>query len=81
MDKNLKKLIQIFTLLILPLGLYAQKDVTQFLEIPVDGYKSEMIEKLKSRGFTINRKSEDILDGEFNGTKVNILIGTNNNKV
>src|SRR5690606_1800091 len=43
--------------------------------------KSEMIEKLKSRGFTINRKSEDILDGEFNGTKVNILIGTNNNKV
>lgn len=81
MDKNLKKIIQIFILLILPVGVYAQKDVTQFLDIPVDGYKPEMIEKLKSRGFTINRQSEDILNGEFNGTKVNILIGTNNNKV
>lgn len=63
------------------IALYAQKDVTQFLDIPVDGSKSEMIEKLKSRGFTINRQSEDILDGEFNGSKVNIFIGTNNNKV
>ncbi|MCL8009421.1 hypothetical protein M8845_18495 [Gelidibacter japonicus] len=81
MDKNLKKVIQIFILLILPIGLFAQKDVTQFLDIPVDGYKPEMIEKLKSRGFTINRESEDILNGEFNGTKVNVLIGTNNNKV
>ncbi|MEZ4841900.1 MAG: hypothetical protein R2821_10450 [Flavobacteriaceae bacterium] len=81
MDKNLKRIIHIFILLILPLGVYAQKDVTQFLDIPVDGYKPEMIEKLKSRGFTINRQNEDILNGEFNGTKVNILIGTNNNKV
>jgi hypothetical protein len=60
---------------------YAQKDVTQFLDIPVDGYKPEMIEKLKSKGYTINQQSEDVLDGEFNGTKVNIVIGTNNNKV
>ena len=37
-----------------------------------------MIEKLKSKGFTINQQSEDIMEGEFNGTKVNILIGTNN---
>ncbi len=81
MDKYSKKIIQIFILIILPITLYAQKDVTQFLDIPVDGYKPEMIEKLKSRGFTINRQSEDILEGEFNGTKVNILIATNNNKV
>ena len=81
MDKNLIKIIQIITLLIFPLALYAQKDVTQFLDIPVDGYKPEMIEKLKSKGFTINQQSEDIMEGEFNGTKVNILIGTNNNKV
>ena len=26
-------------LLIFPVALYAQKDVTQFLDIPVDGYK------------------------------------------
>ena len=68
-------------LLIFPMASYAQKDVTQFLDIPVDGYKPEMIEKLKSKGYTINQQSEDVLDGEFNGTKVNIVIGTNNNKV
>lgn len=81
MDKNLKKTVWFFMLLIFTIASYAQKDVTQFLDIPVDGYKPEMIEKLKSRGYTINRQSEDILDGEFNGTKVNIFIGTNNNKV
>lgn len=81
MDKNFKKIVWFFMLLILPVALYAQKDITQFLDIPVDGYKPEMIKKLKSKGFTINRYSEDILDGEFNGTKVNIVIGTNNNKV
>ena len=29
----------------------AQTDVTKFLGIPVDGDKSEMISKLKSKGF------------------------------
>jgi hypothetical protein len=81
MEKNLQKIMWFFTLLIFPIASYAQKDVTQFLDIPVDGYKPEMIEKLKSIGFTINRQSADILDGEFNGTNVNIVIGTNNNKV
>lgn len=68
-------------LLILPLASYSQKDITQFLDIPVDGYKSEMLQKLKNKGFTSNKLSEDILEGEFNGTNVNLLIGTNNNKV
>lgn len=81
MGTNLKKTVWFFMLLILPVALYAQKDVTQFLDIPVDGYKAEMIKKLKSKGFTSNRNKEDILDGEFNGTDVNIFLGTNNNKV
>ena len=34
--------------------LYAQKDVTQFLGIPVDGSKSEMIQKLKAKGYRYN---------------------------
>jgi hypothetical protein len=67
--------------LILPLASYSQKDITQFLDIPVDGYKSEMLQKLKNKGFTSNKFSEDILEGEFNGTDVNLFIGTNNNKV
>lgn len=81
MNEKIKKLIQLCLILILPVLSYAQKDVTQFLDIPVDGYKPEMINKLKSKGFTINKHSEDVLDGEFNGTNVNIFIGTNNNKV
>lgn len=40
-----------------------------------------MIEKLKSKGFTINQYNNDVLDGEFNGINVNLFIGTNNNKV
>jgi hypothetical protein len=59
----------------------AQKDVTQFLGIPVDGYKSEMIRKLKDKGFTSNLYDKDVLEGEFNGTNVEIHIVTNNNKV
>ena len=81
MDKNSNLIVWFLMLLIFPMASYAQKDVTQFLDIPVDGYKPEMIEKLKSKGYTINQQSEDVLDGEFNGTKVNIVIGTNNNKV
>lgn len=57
-----------------------KKDVTTFLGIPVDGQKNEMIQKLKNKGFTYDAK-HDRLKGEFNGQKVNIYIGTNNNKV
>lgn len=40
-------------LMFLMLGVYAfaQKDVTQFLGIPVDGTKTEMVQKLKAKGF------------------------------
>ncbi len=81
MVKNLKKIIQITIFLILPVILYGQKDVTQFLDIPIDGFKPEMIKKLKSKGYTVIQGSEDMLEGEFNGTDVKIGIATNNNKV
>lgn len=81
MNKTLKKIVLVFMQFLLSVSLYAQKDVTQFLGIPVDGYKPEMIQKLKSKGFTSSPIDKDILVGEFNGTKVNIHIVTNNNKV
>ena len=59
----------------------AQTDVTKFLGIPVDGDKSEMKEKLKSKGFTQSPYVEDVLTGVFNGNEVNVLIDTNNGKV
>ena len=63
------------------LTLFAQKDVTQFLGIPIDGFKPEMIKKLKAKGYVSSSVDKDILEGEFNGTQVNIYIVTNNNKV
>ena len=60
----------------------AQKDVTTFLGIPVDGTKTEMRQKLIAKGFTPkNVRGDDFLEGEFNGTAVRIFIATNNNKV
>ena len=57
-----------------------QNDVTTFLGIPVDGYKPQMIQKLKSKGFVM-AQGVDALKGEFNGMNVDVFIATNNNKV
>lgn len=63
-------------------AMYAQKDVTTFLGIPIDGYKSEMRQKLIAKGFVPKKvRNNEYLEGEFNGTDVHIYIGTNNNKV
>lgn len=64
------------------LNAYCQKDITTFLGIPVDGYKNEMKQKLIEKGFEYNNDvPNDYFEGEFNGRKVNLFIGTNNNKV
>lgn len=55
--------------------------VTQFLGIPVDGSKPEMIRKLKEKGFESDAYNKDVLVGEFNGSQVYIHTVTNNNKV
>lgn len=58
----------------------AQRDVTKFLGIPVDGTKASMVAKLKAKGFKSSSYG-DGLQGEFNGVAVNVFIATNNNKV
>ena len=61
---------------------FAQNDVTTFLGIPVDGFKSEMKQKLIAKGFEPQKVGDnEYLEGEFNGTDVHIYIATNNNKV
>lgn len=60
--------------------MYAQQNITQFLGIPVDGSKAEMIQKLKTKGYK-NDSIGDVLTGEFNGVPVNIFIVTNKDKV
>ncbi|MCD8313458.1 MAG: hypothetical protein LUC24_04790 [Bacteroidales bacterium] len=77
----MKKLVLFAVLLTISMNLLAQNDVTQFLGIPVDGYKPEMIQKLKDKGFVCVDEDEGILKGEFNGTRVLVYVVTTNNKV
>ena len=70
-----------FTLLMLmTLSLNAQDLTVKFLGIPVDGTKSEMISKLKQKGYKWDYDNE-CLKGMFNGEEVYILIHTNNDLV
>ena len=78
----MKKLLFSLLATLLTLSLYAQNDVTTFLGIPVDGFKSEMRQKLIAKGFTPKKVgTNEYLEGEFNGTDVHIYSATNNNKV
>ena len=78
----MKKIIVLLTMLMVVMVCNAQekKDVTKFMGIPVDGTKSEMIQKLKTKGFTYDVKN-DCLKGEFNGSDVILKINTVNGKV
>ena len=80
----MKKLLCVIIALLCAAAMQAQeevKDVTKFLGIPVDGYKPAMIENLKAKGFTSTTWDKEVLEGEFNGTEVQVHIVTHNNKV
>ncbi len=76
----MKRLLTLSMLFICVTALFAQNDVTKFLGIPVDGSKSEMIQKLKAKGFRYDSEL-DCLKGEFNGRDSYISVVTNNDKV
>lgn len=79
----MKRIILMMIAMMISFSSFAQnKDVTKFLGIPVDGTKTEMKQKLISKGF-VPKKMGDLewLEGEFNGRNVNVYICTNNNKV
>lgn len=77
----MKNLLVIVMWFVFALSVQAQKEVTRFLGIPVDGTKAEMIQKIKAMGFTSSRYSSEILEGEFNGKDVQVMVVTNNRKV
>lgn len=77
----MKRLTLFFVGILFSLSVFAQQDVTKFLGIPIDGFKSEMIKKLKAKGYTEHPYKADVLVGEFNGRDVEISVVTNNNKV
>lgn len=76
----MKRILVLGMALMLSVAAFAQKNVTQFMGIPIDGTKSAMIQKLKAKGFTYNA-TDDVLSGQFNGRNVNLHVVTNNNKV
>ena len=76
----MKKILILAMTVILSSGAFAQREVTKFLGIPVDGTKQSMIQKLKAKGFTYDQQ-KDRLYGEFNGAEVSISVQTNGNKV
>jgi len=47
----MKKFFMIAAALLFASSLHAQHNVTQFLGIPIDGSKSEMIRKLIAKGY------------------------------
>ena len=78
----MKKIFISLVMAFMAVAMYAQKDVTTFLGIPVDGYKPAMKQKLISKGFVSKKLGNtEYLEGEFNGTKVHVYIVTNNKKV
>ena len=78
----MKRLVLGTIMALLSIVIYAQKDVTKFLGIPVDGYKTEMKQKLIAKGYNPRKVGKnEFLEGEFNGVDVHIYIATNNNKV
>ena len=76
----MKKLLSVAMSLMFFVTAHAQKDVTTFLGIPVDGTKTAMTQNLKAKGFQYNARL-DCLEGEFNGSDVHVSVVTNNNKV
>lgn len=78
----MKGILLFYIMAITAISMSAQNDVTTFLGIPVDGFKSEMKQKLVSKGFVPKKVgTNEFLEGEFNGTDVRVFIVTNNNKV
>lgn len=78
----MKRIFLFYIMAIMAISMSAQNDVTTFLGIPVDGFKSEMKQKLVSKGFVPKKVgTNEFLEGEFNGTDVHVYIATNYNKV
>ena len=49
----MKKIVSLFAMFFLCISIFAQKDLTKFLGIPVDGSKTQMRQKLFAKGYTL----------------------------
>ena len=90
----MRKFLTLLAMIAISASVFAQKEVTKFLGIPVDGSPTEMIKKLKAKGFKtdgdfiqavklgiIDLDEPEVLTGYFNGTKVGVYLAVEQNKV
>ena len=77
----MKRIVVFLVLFVNSVVMFGKRDVTRFMGIPVDGTKSEMLEKLKANGFASFTKEKDILQGECDGRMVNVYLETYHDKV
>lgn len=90
----MRKFLTLLAMIAISASVFAQKEVTKFLGIPVDGSPTEMIKKLKAKGFKTDEgfmrnvkrglldwDGPEALTGYFNGEKVRVLLGVEQNKV
>ncbi|MCI7572543.1 MAG: hypothetical protein MSS87_05585 [Bacteroidales bacterium] len=90
----MRKFLTLLAMIAISASVFAQKEVTKFMGIPVDGSPTEMIKKLKAKGFTTDEKfmqpikqglvdwyGPEALTGYFNGEYVRLHILVETNKV
>lgn len=90
----MRKFLTLLAMIAISASVFAQKEVTKFMGIPVDGSPTEMIEKLKAKGFTTDEDfmraiklggfdwdGPEWLIGRFNGEKVLLGLYVEQNKV
>ena len=90
----MRKFLTLLAMIAISASVFAQKEVTKFMGIPVDGSPTEMIKKLKAKGFTtdeyymrdvkqglIDLDGMEVLTGHFNGERVQVLLLVEQNKV
>ena len=90
----MRKFLTLLAMIAISASVLAQKEVTKFMGIPVDGSPTEMIKKLKAKGFKtdegfmrdvkrglIDLDGPEVLTGRFNGEKVRVFLVVEQNKV
>lgn len=90
----MRKFLTLLAIIAISASTFAQREVTKFMGIPVDGSPTEMIKKLKTKGFKtdegfmrdvkrglIDWDGPEMLIGRFNGTKVRVSLLVEQNKV
>ena len=90
----MRKFLTLLAMIAISASVFAQKEVTKFMGIPVDGSPTEMIKKLKAKGFTtdedfmqaiklggVDWDGPEWLIGRFNGEKVRVALHVEQNKV